>query len=765
MLWPWFLVVVTADFSCTEHEVELWDDVRLQMDKMLPRYAGRLSFVHLSEDLPAVQAIHSSIIGKLAIPADLLQAQVPLPWREENPWSFCLSGLLSSKLVFVMLGLSGKSQHAGHLGAALATSVMPAPWLEILQSGWPVFRLLSILSRWASPYMDFTGANFSGPQGRAAARSAFSIESACDQAEFGAMQRARELLGVHYRNLDPTVQSDLDQVEDSLAELRGSSRKEERSRGRGTYQCYWTHHPNRTLGGHIDIEDTGNALDACAAVETCVGILQSSQHSLRIGEPFLQKSLGEVSQVRWCTPQISPADGKDSTLLCPFARAVGLLASVARWLSNSSTLQSFSPELVKQANLEVAAFCSVFSGHGDAHRPGREAWATQWPLWQVLGRIQQRMDLLQDPVSGSPGTTVLPSLQHAMGFDDEAWRLVLRELDTVSAQVKAPAALRERVRCISGTSCAAEFFARLHTMLFSSERLPLRDQIFMYNEDSILPEYMVRSKRMNWNDVKEIEYDWKEMVEAVKARIAEGRELTREEQMQSLQPKEHILQVDRMQLAHFILEVKDEILREGPLSRCLEWDQPILLVGAFAEFCRHIDLYSYSEPHPSEPRLGLPGRKEYKSGTIHYWGDMERPENFSVDPGSMDLILCPFIFEHVAKPWMAIRTLADTLRPGGFVVWAAPMFQRYHGSPHDYYRYTPNGVKALAEEAGLEVARIYAPGDLSLVNGVLMGMLLPYWSEDQILRESELVERDTAPRYPLNVFALLRKPGERPDPW
>ena len=30
------------------------------------------------------------------------------------------------------------------------------------------------------------------------------------------------------------------------------------------------------------------------------------------------------------------------------------------------------------------------------------------------------------------------------------------------------------------------------------------------------------------------------------------------------------------------------------------------------------------------------------------------------------------------------------------------MFQRYHGSPHDYYRYTPNGVKALSEEAGLE---------------------------------------------------------------
>ncbi len=38
--------------------------------------------------------------------------QVPLPWREENPWSFCLSGLLSSKLVFVMsLGCTNVCHH------------------------------------------------------------------------------------------------------------------------------------------------------------------------------------------------------------------------------------------------------------------------------------------------------------------------------------------------------------------------------------------------------------------------------------------------------------------------------------------------------------------------------------------------------------------------------------------------------------------------------------------------------------------------------
>ena len=227
--------------------------------------------------------------------------------------------------------MTGQFEHAVDLSAALVTSLLPAPWLEILQSGWPIFPLLAILSKWASPHMDFSGAAFSGPHGRSAARAVTGLVSSCDRAEFGAMQRAREVLGVHWRNLDPTVQSpDLDHIEVSLAELQGSR---ERS-ANGTYECYWTHHPNRTLGGEID-EIPGNALGACAAVETCAGILQNS---LRIGEPFLQESVGEMSEVRWCTPYIRPSSDNPkeshSTLLCPFARVVGLLGSAFRLLSN-----------------------------------------------------------------------------------------------------------------------------------------------------------------------------------------------------------------------------------------------------------------------------------------------------------------------------------------------------------------------------------------------------------------------------------------------
>mmetsp|Transcript_52629 Transcript_52629/g.87357 ORF Transcript_52629/g.87357 Transcript_52629/m.87357 type:complete len:168 (-) Transcript_52629:34-537(-) len=156
--------------------------------------------------------------------------------------------------------------------------------------------------------------------------------------------------------------------------------------------------------------------------------------------------------------------------------------------------------------------------------------------------------------------------------------------------------------------------------------------------------------------------------------------------------------------------------------------------------------------------MGLPGRHEYTYGTRHYWGDLMSKDGLGIEPDTFDLIMVPFVFEHVAQPFRAMRNLAYVLRSGGYIIWAAPMFQHYHGSPHDYFRYTPKGARALAADAGLEVVWLYAPGDLSLVSGVMMGMLLPYWSEEQMLAEAPLVNDEDCPRHPLNVFMLLRKP-------
>merc|ERR1711924_415324 len=117
----------------------------------------------------------------------------------------------------------------------------------------------------------------------------------------------------------------------------------------------------------------------------------------------------------------------------------------------------------------------------------------------------------------------------------------------------------------------------------------------------------------------------------------------------------------------------------------------------------------------------------------------------------------PFVFEHLSNPFRGMQTLARSLKPGGFIVWAAPMFEQYHGAPHDYFRFTPKGARAIAEEAGLDVLRLYAPGDISLVTGVMMGMRLPYWSDQQSLAEVNSSE-DDSPTHPLNVFMLCKSP-------
>merc|ERR1712066_533151 len=221
-------------------------------------------------------------------------------------------------------------------------------------------------------------------------------------------------------------------------------------------------------------------------------------------------------------------------------------------------------------------------------------------------------------------------------------------------------------------------------------------------------------------------------------------------------PAAHPLQVDRRQLANFIQQVRP-LIAERPLGRCLEWDQPFLLMRAFTAVCRWNDVFSYSEPDPNEPLMGLAGRHEYTYGTRHYWGDLLHKDGIGIEPDTFDLILVPFVFEHVAQPFIGMKNLAFVLRSGGYVIWSAPMFQQYHGSPHDYFRYTPKGARALAADGGLDVIRLYAPGDLALVTGVMSGMMLPYWSEERMLYEEEPAWGEDSPKHPLNVFMLLQK--------
>jgi SAM-dependent methyltransferase len=78
-----------------------------------------------------------------------------------------------------------------------------------------------------------------------------------------------------------------------------------------------------------------------------------------------------------------------------------------------------------------------------------------------------------------------------------------------------------------------------------------------------------------------------------------------------------------------------------------------------------------------------------------------------------DVVFCEQVLEHVRDPCRAARTLHDLLRPGGRLIVSTPFMIRIHTEPTDYWRFTPDGLRVLLEQAGLQVGEVKQWGNLS----------------------------------------------------
>lgn len=74
-----------------------------------------------------------------------------------------------------------------------------------------------------------------------------------------------------------------------------------------------------------------------------------------------------------------------------------------------------------------------------------------------------------------------------------------------------------------------------------------------------------------------------------------------------------------------------------------------------------------------------------------------------VQDHAYDLVLSGQVMEHVRRIWRWMVELARVCRPGGHVITISPVSWPYHEVPFDCWRAYPEGMRALSEEAGLEV--------------------------------------------------------------
>lgn len=72
------------------------------------------------------------------------------------------------------------------------------------------------------------------------------------------------------------------------------------------------------------------------------------------------------------------------------------------------------------------------------------------------------------------------------------------------------------------------------------------------------------------------------------------------------------------------------------------------------------------------------------------------------EDASFDTVICTQVLEHVERPWIVAGQIARILRIGGVAIITAPFIIPYHADPHDYFRYTENGLESLFKNEGLE---------------------------------------------------------------
>lgn len=80
-----------------------------------------------------------------------------------------------------------------------------------------------------------------------------------------------------------------------------------------------------------------------------------------------------------------------------------------------------------------------------------------------------------------------------------------------------------------------------------------------------------------------------------------------------------------------------------------------------------------------------------------------------------DTVISTQVLEHVEKPWIMVKEISRILKRGGICILTAPFFAPFHSDPHDYFRYSKEGMEALFKNEGFEIIECQPYGNIFMV--------------------------------------------------
>jgi SAM-dependent methyltransferase len=216
--------------------------------------------------------------------------------------------------------------------------------------------------------------------------------------------------------------------------------------------------------------------------------------------------------------------------------------------------------------------------------------------------------------------------------------------------------------------------------------------------------------------------------------------------------------LERFWLVKYMREVAWYVVK-GP--RCLEWGNPAkpgqeLMYSALIPGCTM--QYDMQFDH-----IYWNGGVKHVSGNVVHSDIMSLPDVLAAHGLAMDAIFATQVFEHLPDPFPAAQALFRATAPGGVVIVTAPQQAQFHQVPHDYFRYTKEGLKYMLIKAGFCVPNQFFAGGGDFVFDVARSAGLQV--QDFALDEVEAgwqVGYDLVSDSAITIHALAIKP---PHQW